>query len=136
MSFFGFYALPHLLGEASLQDVLLFHLRGVAAAERAEAIEIGRRRLWGEVNHLQGMCSGGRTRSTPPDRQNSESSGFSGSVIAPSPMASTKTLGLGLGRQVLQPAVEQNIAFTVCSYMGGDLHPSAQHGLQRCCFLS
>ena len=43
MSVFGFDALPHLLREAGLQDVLLLHLRGVAAAELAEASEIGRR---------------------------------------------------------------------------------------------
>ena len=55
MSVFGFDALPHLFGKAGLQDVLLFHLRGIAAAELAEAMEIGRRRFWGEGNHLKSM---------------------------------------------------------------------------------
>ena len=50
---FGFDALPHLSGKTGFQDVLLFHLRGTAGAEVAEAAEVRDRDLWGEGNHLQ-----------------------------------------------------------------------------------
>ena len=135
MSVFGFDASPHFFGEAGLKDVLFFHLRGLAAADalkrsRYDVATSGVKAITSRACSKWRLDTVHSTSSSKLYRP----SGFSGSVIAASPMALTKTLGLG--RQVLQSAVEQNIAFTVCTHMGGDLHPSAPHGLQRCCFLS